>query len=94
MRNGCGGLGRIDIQLRLFPLPLFAGEPLSGGEVRVLLSPVYRPSPPKLRLGPCGPALGSVRGTEPGPHSPVRTGEGLVLAGRHLQRIVADRIGE
>jgi xanthine dehydrogenase accessory factor len=58
---------------RLFsPLPLFAGEEGPAAkrwEVRVLLTQCYRPSPPKLRLGPS---------------SPVKTGEGLVRLRRHL----------
>jgi len=41
------------------PLPSFTGEEGPAAqrrEVRVLLNPVYRPSPPKRRLGPSSPA--------------------------------------
>src|SRR5688500_2599330 len=41
------------------PLPFFTGEEGPAAkrwEVRVLLTQCYRPSPPKLRLGPSSPA--------------------------------------
>ena len=50
--KGARGHGRFHT---LSPLPLFAGEEGPAAkrwEVRVLLSPVYRPSPPTLRDGP------------------------------------------
>ena len=68
MPAGCSldeGAGREKRIFLLFPLPLSAGEEgpkPKAWEVRVLLIPAYRPSPPKLRLGPSSPAE-SGRGT-------------------------------